>query len=91
MITRREPDAAAFMQKWLARNVAADSTPENLQQAVRSLTRNCLDSAARLGISAARIEFETGSLAADLIQKEINSRMRSVSKPTAVSSRVSPR
>jgi hypothetical protein len=90
MITRREPDAAAFMQKWLAHNVAADSTPENLQQAVRSLTRNCLDSAARLGISAARIEFETGSLAADLIQKEIGSRTRSDTKPPA-SSRRPPR
>jgi hypothetical protein len=91
MATSQKPDAADFMQKWLAGNVAADSTPENLQQAVRSLTRNCLDSAARLGISAARIEFETGSLAADLIQKEIDSRTRSDAKPPAASSRRSPR
>ncbi|MDW6022543.1 hypothetical protein SAZ10_12340 [Mesorhizobium sp. BAC0120] len=91
MITRREPDAAAFMQKWLAYNVAADSTPENLQQAVRSLTRSCLDSAARLGISAARIEFETGSLAADLIQKEISRRTTSRAKPAVISSRLLPR
>jgi hypothetical protein len=79
------------MQQWLAYNVAADSTPEDLQQAVRSLTRSCLDSAARLGISAARIEFETGSLAADLIQKEISNRTTSGAMPTAVSSRLVPR
>ena len=68
----RKPDAADFMEKWLAHNIAAHPAPEDLATAVNALTHNCLDAAALAGISAAQIELTTGALAADHIQKAID-------------------
>jgi hypothetical protein len=72
MKSDQKPDAADFMEKWLAHNIAAHPAPEDLATAVKALTHNCLDAAALAGISAAQIELATGSLAADHIQKAID-------------------
>jgi hypothetical protein len=72
MKPNQKPDAADFMEKWLANNIAAHPVPQDLATVVRALTHNCLNAAAEAGISAAEIEFSTGALAADLIQKAID-------------------
>jgi hypothetical protein len=72
MKRNEKPDAADFMEKWLAHNISAHPAPEDLATAVKALTHNCLDAAALAGISAAEIELTTGSLAADHIQKAID-------------------
>ena len=72
MTSNQKPDAADFMEKWLAHNIVAHPTPQDLAAALAALTHNCLDEAARAGISAAEIEVQTGWLAADHIQKAID-------------------
>ena len=72
MTPNQKPDAADFMEKWLAHNIAAHPVPQDLVTAVRALTCNCLNAAAMAGISAAEIELRTGMLAADHIQKAID-------------------
>src|SRR5215218_5966802 len=75
MKRNEKPDAADFMEKWLAHNISAHPTPEDLATALKALTHNCLDAAALAGISAAEIELATGLLAADHIQKAIDKQM----------------
>jgi hypothetical protein len=72
MKSDQRPDAADFMEKWLAHNIAAHPAPQDLATVVKALTHNCLNAAALAGISAAEIELKTGSLAADLIQKAVD-------------------
>jgi hypothetical protein len=72
MTSNQKPDAAAFMQMWLARNVIAHPTPHELAAAVTALTHNCLNDAAHAGLSAAEIEMQTGEFAADHIQKAVD-------------------
>jgi hypothetical protein len=71
MTSNQKPDAAAFMQMWLARNITAHPTPHELAAATTALTHNCLNDAAHAGISAAEIEMQTGKLAADHIEKAV--------------------
>jgi hypothetical protein len=72
MKPNQKADAADFMAKWLAQNIAAHPVPQDLVTVVRALTHNCLNAAALAGISAAEIELSTGLLAADHIQKAID-------------------
>jgi hypothetical protein len=72
MTSNLKPDAAAFMQAWLARNIAAHPTPHELAAVVTALTHNCLNDAAAAGVSAAEIEMQTGEFAADHIQKAVD-------------------
>jgi hypothetical protein len=72
MNTNQKLDAADFMEKWLAHNIAAHPVPQDLVTVVKALTHNCLNAAALAGISAAEIELRTGLLAADHIQKAID-------------------
>ena len=58
MTPNQKPDAADFMEKWLAHNIVAHPTPQDLATALTALTHNCLDEAARAGISAAEIELQ---------------------------------
>jgi hypothetical protein len=72
MTSYLKPDAAAFMQAWLARNIVTHPTPHELAAVVTALTHNCLNDAAVAGVSAADIEMQTGEFAADHIQKAVD-------------------
>jgi hypothetical protein len=76
MTSHQKPDAAAFMEAWVARNIVAHPTPHELAAATAALTHNCLNDAAHAGISAAEIEMQTGKLAADHIEKAVGKAIR---------------
>jgi hypothetical protein len=66
-------DACDFMHRWIACNVDAHPSPEDLAPCVLKLTRLCLTEATASGLSGTAIELETGSLVAVLIFEAVQS------------------